>query len=103
MVLPHPTYNSIRSKTLFANKLFLFCATTMVQSSFGHYHGLWCKDSQSECNIIPPTSGRMIRALGLGILMLQPKLYQAYGTAIFHDFFVHNIKMIVINNMVLDY
>jgi hypothetical protein len=84
-------------------KIFLFVATTMVLSGFGPYHGLWCKDTPTKRIDITPTSGAMTRALGLGVLATQPKIYHAYGTAIFRDFiFAHNINIIVNNNMISD-
>jgi hypothetical protein len=66
---------------------FSFFALTMVQGGFGPYHGLWHKYAPSKHIVITSTSGGMMRALGLTVLMPQPELYHAYGTAIFHDFF----------------
>jgi hypothetical protein len=44
-----------------------------------------------------------MHALGLGVLAPQPMIYHTYSTAIFPDFFfVHDIKMIVNINMILD-
>jgi hypothetical protein len=73
--------------SLVRKNLFLFFAATMAWSSFGPYHGLWRKNTPSKHIVVTSTSGGMMRALGLGILTPQPKLYHAYGTAMFHDFF----------------
>jgi hypothetical protein len=62
------------SKTPFANKLFLVFTATMVWSSFGPYHGLWCEDAPTKCIGIIPTQWMTTRALGLGILMPQLEL-----------------------------
>jgi hypothetical protein len=65
-------------KNLFANKLFLFFTATMVWRGFGPYHGLWLDDTPTKHIGIIPTPWMMTHALGLGICLLQPKLYQAY-------------------------
>jgi hypothetical protein len=70
-----------------AQKLFWFVATTMAPSGFGPYHGQWRKDNPTKRIDITPTSGAMMRTLGLDVLTPQPEIYQAYGTVIFHDFF----------------
>jgi hypothetical protein len=67
--------------------VFLFFAATMAQSGFGPYHGQWPMYTPSKHIIVTSTSEEMMRVLGLGVLTPQPKLYHAYGTAIFHDFF----------------
>jgi hypothetical protein len=75
----------------------------MVLSGSGPYHGLWHKDTPTKHIDITPTLGVMTCALGLGSLTPQPKIYHAYGTAIFCDFiFAHDINTIVNNNMTLD-
>jgi hypothetical protein len=75
----------------------------MALSSFGPYHGLWHKVTPTKRIDITPTLRAMMHVLGLGVLTPQPEIYNAYGTAIFSDFFlVHNINMIVGNNMMLD-
>jgi hypothetical protein len=74
----------------------------MVPNSFGPYHGLWHKDAQTKCIDVTPTSGAMTHTLGLGILAPQPKIYHAYGTAIFHYFSFADIKSVDNNNMALD-
>jgi hypothetical protein len=75
----------------------------MALSGLGSYHGLWRKDAQTKHIDITPTSGAMTHALGLNVLATQPEIYHTYSTAIFCDFyFVHDIKTIVNNNMILD-
>jgi hypothetical protein len=78
------------SKTPLVQKLFWFVTATMALSSFGPYHGLWHKDAPSKHIDITPTLGAMQNALGLGVLMPQPKLYHTYGTAGFFDYFFEN-------------
>ncbi len=75
-------------KTPFAKKTFLFSATTMARHGFGPYYGLWHMDTPSKCIVITPISRWMMRALSVGVLMPQPKLYHTYGTAILHNFFM---------------
>ena len=66
-------------KNLFANKLFLFFAATMVWSGVGPYHGMWCECAQAKCICAILTPWAMMIALGLGVITPQPGLYQAYG------------------------
>jgi hypothetical protein len=103
MRLAAPMYNCTRFETSLTQKSFWFVATTMVLSGFGPYHGLWHKDTPTKCIDITPTLGTMRHVLGLGVLPPQPKVYHAYGTANYCDFiFMHNINIIVNNNMILD-
>jgi hypothetical protein len=62
------------SKNPLPNKLLFVFAATMVWSSFGPYHGLWCEDAPTKLMGIIPTPWTKMRALGLGALAPQPEL-----------------------------
>ncbi len=66
------------SKTPFANESFSFFTTTMAWSGFGLYHDMCHHDTGCRRIDIAPTLGAMTHALGFGVCLLQPELYQAY-------------------------
>ncbi len=79
-----------RTSTILSIRILLPCCSscfcrqhTVVAGNFGPYHCLWCGDAPSKCIGITPTLGEMISALGLGVVMPQPKMWVTYLQHVF--------------------
>jgi hypothetical protein len=103
VLLRYPKYNCTRFENPFCTEIILDCRHNHGVKWLCPYHGQWHKDTPTKRINITLALGVMIRALGLGFLAPQPKIYHAYGTTIFCDFvFMQDINIIVNNNMILD-